>query len=197
MKSCDEELLGAYFDGRVQLRSPEGLTWWQAARAARPGWYWWTFQGQCLREASYPDLLSLPLKTLQVGRKPLRLAEAYDQDDWVKAWWDGVRGWVVGPAVGPTPARGPRGELNVRRAVERAGGELLEAQANQQGWRVTWRRAGETHTSQVDPRLNVLSAGFCLSGQDRIQDLTSLVSLIHERAYSHEDAYLRSGYTGW
>ncbi|MFN8612248.1 MAG: hypothetical protein U0931_32180 [Vulcanimicrobiota bacterium] len=195
MRSC--ELLGAYAEGRVQLRSPEGLTWWQPARAPGPGWYWWSGQGLCLHPADYPDLLRLPLKTLQVGRHSLRLAEGYDPDDWVKAWWDGGRGWVVGPAVGPTPPRGARGELVVRRAVERAGGELLQASANQQGWKVTWRRAGQTHTSQVDHRLNILSAGFCLSGQDRIQDLTSLVSLIHERNQVDEDAYLRGGDIRW
>lgn len=129
-----------------------------------------------------------------MGHKPLRLAEAYEVGDWVKAWWDGGQGWVVGPTAGPTPPRGVRGEALVARAVERGGGQLLQATANQQGWRVTWRRGSETHTSQVDHRLNVISAGFCLSGQDRIQDLTSLVSLIVERSYVHEDPDLWGGY---
>ncbi|MBX3171652.1 MAG: hypothetical protein KF760_29855 [Candidatus Eremiobacteraeota bacterium] len=179
------------------MRSAEGITWWQPGRAPRDGWYWWDEHGLCRRPAEFWELLDLPLRTLQKGRQPLMLAESFRDGDWLKAWWDGTRGWTVGPCAGPSaPTRVYPGR-DLRRAVERGGGELLSATPTQQGWSVTWRRGRETHTSQIDGQLNVLSAGFCLSGQDRIQDLTSLVSLIGERESHYENAHLWGGDVGW
>ena len=195
MKSC--EVLAPYASGRVQMRSPEGITWWQPARAAQDGWYWWDEQGLCRREAEFFELLSLPLRTLQKGRQPILLADKLREGEWLKAWWDGAHGWAVGPCAGPSVASKKVFAPDLRRAVERGGGQLISATACQQGWNVTWKRGGVTHTSLVDAHLNVLTAGFCLSGQDRFQDLTSLVSLLHGEESRYEDARMRSGHFGW
>lgn len=195
MRSC--ELLAPYAAGRVQMRSQEGITWWQPARAPQDGWYWWDEQGLCRREAEFFELLGLPLRTLQKGRQPILLADNLRDGEWLKAWWDGSRGWAVSPCAGPSKSQRRSVSQELRRAVERGGGELVSAAATQQGWTVTWRRGGDIHTSQVDANYNVLSAGFCLSGQDRIQDLTSLVSLIHGRESRYENAHLRRGDPGW
>lgn len=195
MKSC--EVLAPYAAGRVQMRSPEGITWWQPARAAQDGWYWWDEHGLCRREAEFFELLGLPLRTLQKGRQPILLADNLRDGEWLKAWWDGSRGWAVGPCAGPSVAPKKVASADLRRAVERGGGQLVSATPTQQGWSVTWRRGGTIRTSQVDVNLNVLAAGFCLSGQDRIQDLTSLVSLVYGKESQYEDAYLRGGDPGW
>lgn len=179
------------------MRSAQGITWWQPGRAPHDGWFWWDERGACGREAEYFELLRLPLRTVQKGRVPILLGENLREGDWLKAWWDGSRGWAVAPCAGPSlPRRAPLC-ADLRRAVERGGGELLAATPTQQGWSVTWKRGHRTHVSQVDARLNVLVAGFCLSGQDRKQDLTSLISLLEGR--ESQDAYpdLRGGNPGW
>lgn len=179
------------------MRSAEGISWWQPGHAPQNGWFWWDERGQCLREAEYFELLRLPLRSLQKGRVPILLADNLREGDWLKAWWDGVRGWAVGPCAGPSAPRREFCTLDPRRAVERGGGELVAATPTQQGWTVTWKRGPRTYVTQVDPRLNVLTAGFCLSGQDRLQDLTSLVSLLEGEESNDANLDLRGGHTRW
>lgn len=66
----------------------------------------------------------------------------------------------------------------IEQALRMGNAHLLECAEVENGYRVTWRRESHTLTSLVDRNLSVISAGTCLSGQDRIQDLTSLSSLI-------------------
>lgn len=194
MRSC--EVLAPYSEGRVQMRSRDGLTWWQRAQAPAAGWYWWSQSGQALREAEYHELQQLPMRTLQVGKHPLKLAEQLLEGEWIKAWWDGCRGWVIGPCAGPTPPRN-QGAPNIQEAVERGGGQFLGAVATQQGWSVSWRRNHVSYISQVDQKLNLLTAGFCLSGLDRMQDLTSLVSLVDGKESLDADSRMWRGDVGW
>ena len=194
MKFC--ETLAPYAEGRVQMRSLDGLTWWQRAQAPAAGWYWWSLDGRALREAEYFELQELPMRTLQVGKHPLRLAEQLLEGEWIKAWWDGSRGWVIGPCAGPSAPRS-RAVPNIQLAVERGGGQFLGAVATQQGWSVSWRRNGISYISQVDQKLSILTAGFCLSGQDRMQDLTSLVSLVDGKESLDANSRMRGGDLGW
>ena len=194
MRSC--EILAPYADGRVQMCSGEGLTCWQPARAAAAGWYWWNPRGEVLREAEYCELQELPMRTLQVGRHSLKLASHLLEGEWIKAWWDGSRGWVIGPCAGPTPSRS-RALPNIQEAVERGGGQFLGAVATQHGWSVSWRRKDVSYISQVDQKLNLLTAGFCLSGQDRMQDLTSLVSLVHGKESLDANSRVWGRDAGW
>lgn len=85
----------------------------------------------------------------------------------------------------------------VEAAVRRGGGQLVAAVPTPEGFRVDWARSGVNYSSLVDPQLNVLRAGFCLSGQDRIQDLTTLVSLVEGRESHHADPRVWRGHGGW
>ena len=207
--------LAPYWGGRAQLRSPEGWTWWQAAQAPGPGWYWWDESMNCLDLADIYDLYQLPLKLVQkidsqkgiLGRQnvPLRLAETIVEGDWVKAWWDGQVAWAVTPSSGPTPRRQPESvavvrpvdEAAIRQAVVRGGGVYRSAVAESTGWRVNWTRSGVDYVTRIDPYLNVTGAGFCLSGGDRAQDLTSLVSLVEGRESLNADPRVWRGDPGW
>lgn len=204
---------GPFWCGRVQLRSPDGWTWWQKAEAPGPGWYWWDETGQCL-EPAHEYELQMPTVLVQKTeaghglttppnpkKVTLRLAEFVLEGDWVRAWWDGKIAWTVAPASGPTPPRNhdqPRGGLALlRQAVERGGGQFQEAHADPQGWRVHWSRGGASYVTLVDPKLNVRRAGFCLSRGDAAHDLTSLVSLVEGRESQHADPRVWRGHTGW
>ena len=193
--------LAPYWGGRVQMRSPEGWTWQQPAQAPTPGWYWWSESLDCLGPAEEYEISGLPLQLVQkleegqalVKRQKveLRLGERLLVGDWVKAWWDGQVAWAVRTATGPTPPRQARAwgrDLSaVRRAVERGGGVLLSAAGDANGWTVSWARGGVDYQSRVDRHLNVVSAGFCLSGGDRAQDLTTLVSLVEGSESNNAD----------
>ncbi|MGV8125551.1 MAG: hypothetical protein AB2L14_37890 [Candidatus Xenobiia bacterium LiM19] len=69
----------------------------------------------------------------------------------------------------------------IERALHLGCAEMLGATEQGDGYLVQWKRGSETHRSYIDRDLNVVSAGFCLSGGDRLQDLTTLASLIKQR----------------
>ncbi|MBT9581755.1 hypothetical protein IV102_00305 [bacterium] len=207
------------------MRSPEGWTWHQPAQAPGPGWYWWDESMNCLDLVDIHDLYQLPLKLVQkvdsqkgaLGRQsvPLRLAEMVVEGDWVKAWWDGQVAWAVTPSSGPTPKRQhetvaagrpalqtvtvprPIDGAAIGQAVERGGGSYIRAVPERNGWRVHWNRSGVNYATLVDAHLNVVTAGFCLSGGDRAQDLTSLVSLVEGRESLNADPRVWRGDPGW
>lgn len=190
------------------MHNQEGWRWWQPARAGESGWYWWDSDLRCLGPA-HPFEIDLPRKKIQkvdlekgqlhTQSFPLFLADSIPRLNWVEAWWDGHLAWAIAPATGPTPARSihsPPSSIPERilQAVKRGGGSLEAAEPIAEGWRVHWTRSGVHYQSKVDDALNVLEAGFCLSGQDRIQDLTSLVSLVEGRESRHADPYMWGGH---
>lgn len=152
---------------------------------------------------------------------PLRLAEGQRPGDWLRAWWDGATAWAVAPASGPSQPRPNRERAreiaspaarrpapaasspqvastrDIEAAVRRGGGQMLRATPTPAGFNVDWERSGIRYSSQVDRHLNILRAGFCLSGQDRIQDLTTLVSLVEGRESHHADPRVWRGDSGW
>ncbi|MDQ7824525.1 MAG: hypothetical protein RDV48_17110 [Candidatus Eremiobacteraeota bacterium] len=72
-------------------------------------------------------------------------------------------------------------EAHIRRIEEalRLGeGHLVECTEVDAGYRVIWTRNGVGYSTILDRNLSVLSAGFCLAGGDRLQDITSLSSLV-------------------
>jgi len=73
------------------------------------------------------------------------------------------------------------GEYRVRNALEHAGAKLRGFAEVGGSYRVTYSVGGHRHMSVVDKKtLSVQSAGICLSGQDAIFDLASLVSVLRE-----------------
>lgn len=70
-------------------------------------------------------------------------------------------------------------EGRVRDALDRAGAKFLSYRViSSTMLQVTWRHAGSEHTANVSTNLEVVSAGLCLSGHDRVFDLTTLVNVV-------------------
>ena len=76
-----------------------------------------------------------------------------------------------------------RDEARLREALTLGGGELREFHDRGDFWLVEWTtRDGERHTSAIAKNeLTVVSAGICLSGQDRDFDLQSLVGVVERQ----------------
>ena len=76
-----------------------------------------------------------------------------------------------------------RDEARLGNALAFAGGHLQDAQDRGNYWLVEWTtRDGQRHHSAISKQdLTVISAGICLSDQDRDFDLQSLVSVMEQR----------------
>ncbi len=76
-----------------------------------------------------------------------------------------------------------RDEARLGQALAFAGGALHAARDRGDYWLVEWTtRDGERHHSAISKQgLTVISAGICLSDQDRQFDLQSLVSVMEQR----------------
>lgn len=70
---------------------------------------------------------------------------------------------------------------SIEKALRIGDAELLGCAEVDNGYRVQWRKGGMILTSVVDRNLSVITAGVCLSGKEKQQDLTSLASLMAER----------------
>ncbi|MDY6939959.1 MAG: hypothetical protein SWY16_20180 [Cyanobacteriota bacterium] len=81
-----------------------------------------------------------------------------------------------------------RDERRLREALEVGGGQLQEFRDRDDFWLVEWTTGdGERHTSAISKAdLTVMSAGICLSGEDRNFDLQSLVGVVEDRDESEE-----------
>lgn len=174
---------------------------WQGAAGLGARVHWLKSQGHKLVIAEVLESTGKGLGgRLQGGRQVwLRLGQGLQ--GLVLVWDDLGIYWVVGPAAVMTPRHQKRprprscsGQTpRFREAVEWAGGILHD-------WRplgpqemasmsllvpcywVEWSSYGQRATSIIDERLNVIQAGFCLTGTDRLHDLISLVSL-HSREF--------------
>jgi hypothetical protein len=71
-------------------------------------------------------------------------------------------------------------ERRLREALALSGGQLVDFDEEGENWRVVWRALGrESLVSIIAQRdLTVVSAGICLSGNDRDFDLQSLVGVV-------------------
>lgn len=70
-------------------------------------------------------------------------------------------------------------EKRLREALLFGGGELIGHHDRGDYWWVEWTtRTGERHTSSIAKDFTVISAGICLSGEDRKFDLQSLVGVV-------------------
>jgi hypothetical protein len=66
----------------------------------------------------------------------------------------------------------------IARSLELGEGRLVGFTEVQGGYRVTWEKGSQRLQTVVDRNLSVVAAGLCLDGEDYLQDLTSLASLI-------------------
>lgn len=91
-----------------------------------------------------------------------------------------ARGEAAGYACRRPP---PSARDRLHQALEMAGGRLRDFQDRGDYWLVEWHtRDGERHSSAIAKQdLTVVSAGICLSGQDRHFDLHSLVGVVEQR----------------
>jgi hypothetical protein len=76
-----------------------------------------------------------------------------------------------------------RNEKRLQQALKMGGGELQDFRDRDDYWLVEWTsRTGERHSSAIAKNdLTVISAGICLSGEDRNFDLQSLVGVVEDR----------------
>jgi hypothetical protein len=169
--------LAPYCQGRV-LWLEEGISWWEKAQAPRDGWYWWEPSGRVQAEALESDICDRPLQTRTfTDQADWRLAATFPKGSHVRAWSGAGLWWAVSLQLGPSPSRRER-RPDLETAVTRGGGTYLSHHDRSGVFEVHWSSLSRSFRSLVDGRLNVITAGLCLSGQDRIQDLTSLVSLV-------------------
>lgn len=78
----------------------------------------------------------------------------------------------------PTQVHMPRVAGRLEQALTVGGAVLLGYQPYEHGLRVTWERAGRRHVTLVNNQLEVISAGVCLSGDDHLFDLASVVGVV-------------------
>ena len=76
-----------------------------------------------------------------------------------------------------------RNEKRLQQALKMGGGELQDFRDRDDYWLVEWTSGtGERHSSAIAKNdLTVISAGICLSGEDRNFDLQSLVGVVEDR----------------
>jgi hypothetical protein len=74
-------------------------------------------------------------------------------------------------------------EKRLQRALKMGGGDLQDFRDRDDYWLVEWTsRTGDRHSSAIAKNdLTVISAGICLSGEDRNFDLQSLVGVVEDR----------------
>ena len=76
-----------------------------------------------------------------------------------------------------------RNEKRLQQALKMGGGEVQDFRDRDDYWLVEWTSGtGERHSSAIAKNdLTVISAGICLSGEDRNFDLQSLVGVVEDR----------------
>ena len=65
----------------------------------------------------------------------------------------------------------------IRESIERAGASLVKYSKYGDGWLVEWVIEGQHVKSIIHDDLRLISAGFCLSGDDRSHTLNSIINL--------------------
>ena len=71
-------------------------------------------------------------------------------------------------------------EQRLRETLLIGGAQLIGYETSDGVLRVTWERAGQRSITLVNPQLEVISAGICLSGEDQHFDLASIVGVVHD-----------------
>ncbi|NJP06684.1 MAG: hypothetical protein HC837_14190 [Chloroflexaceae bacterium] len=87
-------------------------------------------------------------------------------------------------------------EQRLRHALAVGGAQLLGYTQTDQGLVVTWERDAQRSVTLVNRQMDILSAGICLSGEDRRFDLTSIVRVVQESPdYARDDGYWFADHT--
>ena len=77
-------------------------------------------------------------------------------------------------------------EGRLKEAIGKAGGTLIRySKANGSSYLVTWKTMGQEVKTVINDTLEVLSAGFCVSGHDREHSMASLIQLA--RVYQKDE----------
>lgn len=71
--------------------------------------------------------------------------------------------------------------IKIVHALQTGNAKLLSYQKTDNGYIIKWEKGSHIYSSNVDEKLSVKTAGFCISGKDKEHDLTSLSSLAKNR----------------
>lgn len=79
-------------------------------------------------------------------------------------------------------AKKQRSEYKIQRAVEHGGGDFVSFLERSDHFSVTYKVDGRQYTSTVkkDSSMEIISAGICLDGNDKLFDLKSLIPVLKE-----------------
>lgn len=76
----------------------------------------------------------------------------------------------------------------IRKRLEDSGASVISITKKRNGFEVIWELVGETINTLVGPNYQVLEAGFCTSGGDRSQSVTSIPNLL--KTYVEDGSYI-------
>lgn len=72
-------------------------------------------------------------------------------------------------------------EGRLKYVIEQSGGRLLQyKEINGIGYEVIWQAFGEKINTVINYDFAVLEAGYCVSGYDKLQSMSSVVKLLHD-----------------
>ena len=72
-------------------------------------------------------------------------------------------------------------EGRLKHVIEQSGGTLVKyTDVRGIGFQVLWKAFGETIETVIDKDFKVIEAGFCVSGYDRTQSMSSVVKLLND-----------------
>lgn len=161
-------------EGLIPVRMVEEAEQFDVIRARYDGGNFWFESHDAARDFTTAAFLRNALRDLLPPRKLKRSGLTPEERTAYETCWKNRR-------ASQTRERQDRTETRLRTALAHAGADFVDYLERGDGYRVTYRVGNRTMTASVDKHdLNVQVAGICLSGEDQMFDLSSLVGVLRE-----------------